>query len=125
LTADDEESRKKWGPRLTRALAPVHRDHPDYWRTRPSDHSAEGLFVGGPAGEHCAIAPLVYFTFCAVSAPTPDGERRAYVVAKARRAERMRADGIDPAPRPRTVWNGGQFMKPAKPANSGRKKKAA
>jgi len=124
VNTDDAEFRRKWGPRPTRTLA-LHRDHPDYWRARPSDHSAEGLFVGGPAGEHCAIALLVYFTFCAVSAPTPEGERRRYVVNKARRATQLRALGIDPAPRPTVVWNGGRFTKPAKPANSGRKKKAA
>jgi len=106
-------------------MALLSRDSDDYWRTRPSDHSAEGLFVGGPAGEHCAIALLVYFTFCAVSAPTPEGERRRYVVTKARRAEHLRAQGIDPAPRPRLVTNGGRFVRPAKPANSGRKKKQA
>jgi hypothetical protein len=96
------------GQKVTPDLAPFTRDHPEYWRTRPSDHSIEGLFVDANEGEHCTLAELVGFTFCAISAATPDGERRRYVVNKSR-----------------SVSNGGRYSRPVKPANSGRKRKAA
>jgi hypothetical protein len=96
------------GPRITAHLAPLTRDHDDYWHRRPSDHSAEGLFVGATEGEHCTLDALIGYTFCTISAPTPEGERRRHVVNKSRR-----------------VSNGGRFGRPVKPANSGRKRKAA
>ena len=96
------------GPRVLTAIAPLTREDETYWHHRPSDHSAEGLFVGGPEGETCILESLMGYTFCEVSAPTPEGERRRHVVNKSRR-----------------VSNGGRFGRPVKPANSGRKRKAA
>jgi hypothetical protein len=96
------------GLRITATLSPFTRDEDEYWRTRPSDHMDEGLFASATEGDHCAIGDLVGYTFCTISAPTPEGERRRHVVNKSRR-----------------VSNGGRYGRPVKPANSGRKRKAA
>jgi hypothetical protein len=97
-------------PRLTREMSPYTREHPDYWRNRPSDHSVEGLLVAGPEGDGGAIGALVPYTHCAITAPTPEGQRRAYVVQKARQSQHS---------------GYGLYGRPRKPANSGRKRKAA
>lgn len=33
---------------MTNAICPVTRDHPEYWKLSPADHSERGFFVGGP-----------------------------------------------------------------------------
>lgn len=95
-------------PKLTSEMSPYTREHPEYWRQRPSDHSAEGLLVGATEGDACPLGPMSTFTYCAISAPTPENERKQYVTYKGR--ER----------------SGHPFYaRPLKPANSGRKSKAA
>ena len=96
------------GKRITGAMSPFTRDDERYWHHRPSDHSTEGLFAAATEGEHCTLDALIGFTFCPITAPTPEGERRRHVVNRSRR-----------------VSNGGRFSRPVKPANSGRKRKAA
>jgi hypothetical protein len=96
------------GKKITATLSPYTRDEPEYWRHAPSDHTVEGLFASATDGDGCSLADLIPFTFCTISAPTPEGERRRHVVNRSRR-----------------VSNGGRFSRPAKPANSGRKRRAA
>jgi hypothetical protein len=96
------------GKRITADLSPFTRDEPEYWRNAPSDHTVEGLFASATDGDGCSLAKMIAFTFCTLSAPTPEGERRRHVVNRSRR-----------------VSNGGRFSRPAKPANSGRKRRAA
>lgn len=102
---------KEDGPRIVLGALSPPRDHPLY--RRPADHNVAGLFIGGPAGEPCVLAFLVYFTHCAISAPTPENQRLQYVRYKGRAVEGRR------------VTNGGRYTRPVKPATSGRKKKAA
>lgn len=94
-------------PKLMPEMSPYTRDHPEYWRQRPSDHSVEGLLVGGNEGDACSLGDLIPYTHCAVSASTPENERKQYVTYKGR--ER----------------SGHPFYsRPLKPANSGRRKAA-
>ena len=83
-------------------------------------HNQQGLYVHGPAGIRCALAVLVYFTYCAVSAATPENERKQRVTYRGRDAQRRLTDGEEPPMR-----MVGRFLCPAKPATSGRKRKAA
>jgi hypothetical protein len=96
------------GKTITADLSPFTRDEPEYWRNPPSDHTVEGLFASATEGDGCSLAELIPFTFCTLSAPTPEGERRRHVVNTSRR-----------------VSNGGRYSRPVKPANSGRKRRAA
>jgi hypothetical protein len=96
------------GRTITEHLSPFTRDEEAYWHHRPSDHAVEGLFADATEGENCTLADLIAYTFCTISAPTPEGERRRHVVNRSR-----------------TVTNGGRYSRPVKPANSGRKRKAA
>ena len=88
-----------------------HRDSPQYpWNARPDDHSIVGLFLYGPQGETNPLALLIAFTYCAISAATPENERKQLVQYRARRA----------------VQSGfGLYGRPTKPASSGRKRKVA
>lgn len=140
------------GPPVEAALSAFNRDADEYWHRRPSDHGVTGLFKGGPEPEHCAIAGLIPYTHCAVSASTPEGERKRVVTTRSnatlKRARDWRDDARYPCnphdenaelyidvllvageplstPRPRMVTTGGRFGRPAKPANSGRKRKVA
>lgn len=99
-----------------------HRDSPDYpWHHRPEDHNQRGLYVEGPSGEPSPLGQMQGETHCRISAPTPDGERRRKVVYRSRaEIERDEAE-LERQLRPRMV-RVGRFLKPAKPANSGRKK---
>lgn len=113
--------------RLTRTLAPP-RDSAEYrWGFRPADHTEAGLLIGGPDAESCTLAELVYFTFCRISASTPENERLQYVRYKGRKAglDAEELPEYSPFCAPRHVTNGGRFRRPVKPANSGRKRKAA
>ena len=93
---------------------PVSRDNAAYpWGHRPDGHNAQGLFAEGPQGEHCAIATLVYFTFCRITAASPDGERKRRVTYKGREA------------RARQIRIGGYLVSSAKRPNSGRKRRVA
>lgn len=111
-------------------------------------YDAAGLYIFGPRGPICVLALLVYYTFCVTSSATPDGQRRERVAGKAqdalRAARRWRDDpkGInwrdvhadhhaavlrcagEPVEDRRFAYVG-RFTGPRKPANSGRRKKAA
>ena len=104
------------------------RDSPEYpWHARPEDHNEVGLYVDGPQGERNPLAKEQGDTFCRVTASSPEGERRRRVRYRGRDAElRQQLEQADESvepPTPRMVRIG-QFWRPAKPANSGRKKKA-
>ena len=86
-----------------------------------SEYDTQGLYVYGPRGPVCALAFLIAFTWCAISAPTPEGERKRTVTYKGRRMQELREDGLV---EPRTTWLG-RFPGPTKSPNSGRRKKAA
>lgn len=111
---------------------------------------AQGLYRYGPRGPFCVLAILLAYSFCAITeSATPDGERRQRVDGKAkdslRAARRWRDDfACDPYDddaeyyalvleiagepverRSRVSWNGGRYNRPVRPANSGRRKKAA
>lgn len=102
---------------------PPDRDSPDYdWHARPRDHNALGLYVDGPKGEGSPLAKLQGETFCRVSAPTPEGERRRKVVLRSRREQERDEAWLERQQQPRLVRIG-DFWKPARPANSGRKRK--
>jgi len=95
-----------------------------------SEYRSDGLYAFGPASMRCALAFLVYFTFCAVSAATPEGERRRRVVEagrdEIRKRERDQSLGLDYEPVRPQIRSGHPFYaRPLKPATSGRKKKAA
>jgi hypothetical protein len=96
----------------------VSRDDPRYpWNHRPADHNWVGLFVGGPEGEHNPLADLQAYTFCPITAATPENERKQLVMYRARNAERR-------GPTQRFAYVGA-FVGARKPANSGRKRRAA
>lgn len=100
----------------------VSRDDPAYpWHHRPADHDQAGLFIGGPKGEANPLAALQAYTHCPITAPTPENERKQRIAYRAREAETREPD--DEADRP--MIRVGRFVYPRKPANSGRKKKAA
>lgn len=96
------------GPKVTDYMSRFTREDDRYWKNPPSDHYDEGLFASATEGENDTLAGLIGYGHCPISAPTPEGERRRHVVNKSRR-----------------VSNGGRFGRPVKPANSGRKKRAA
>jgi hypothetical protein len=98
--------------RITPTISPYTRDDPEYWLNVPSDHSVEGLFVDATKGDNCNLAKLINFTFCVDASATADGRRKRYVTDKGREAQRQ-------------VSNGGRYSRPVKPANSGRKRRAA
>jgi hypothetical protein len=107
------------GPRLVLGSPlPLHRESPRY--RRPADHNQVGLLVGGPEGEREVLAPHVYFTHCAVSAATPENQRLRQVRTEGRVQAGFIAAGLRPE---RMVTNGGKFWRPAKPANSGRRRR--
>jgi hypothetical protein len=89
----------------------------------PADHNAAGLYRFGPHGDDNPLARLLAYQHCAISASAPDAERLQRVRYKGRAAVE-RGDIEEPIIRaPKMVLIGG-YWKPAKPANSGRKKKA-
>jgi len=73
-------------------------------------YRADGLYLFGPVGTHCALAVLIYFTHCAVTASSPEGERRQRVVYKGREAQRRSGYSL--------------YGRPTKPATSGRRRAA-
>ena len=108
------------GPPLLAALCTSGRDDPKYrWRR---DHGPDGLLVGGPKGEQNPLQRLQSYTFCAVTASTPDAERKQQVTYKGRVKAELRADHDYEPPRFAYV---GKFTGPRKPATSGRRKQAA
>ena len=107
---------------------PPSRDTAAYdWGHRPADHNEKGLYADGPAGERNSLAPIQGETFCRVTASSPEGERKQRVTYRGREAARRQQleepDEPPPPPKPRMVLIG-RFWRPAKPAASGRKKKA-
>ena len=133
------------GPPLSAGLCRLSRDDARYWQRRlPRDHDDDGVLHGGPNAEDCVLEPHVGFTYCAVSAPTPDNTRKQEVtyrgrkIAEARDWQRNGADPNDPkarlyeailesiAPQRHTQHSGyGLYGRPRKPAASGRRKKSA
>ena len=109
-------------PLITAALSAFTRDDPRYRRL--PDHDANGLFHGGPEGERDALVQLVGYQHCAVSASTPENERRQHVVYRARKAVEQQEyeQAANPTP-PRSGY--GLYGRPRKPAASGRRKKVA
>jgi hypothetical protein len=110
------------GPPLLAALCASGRDEPNY-RHR-SDHGPDGLLLGGPKGEANPLQRLIGFTFCVAEAPSPDAERKQLVTYRGRESARHRADDPEWQPAQRFGYVG-KFTAPRKPANSGRKRKAA
>jgi hypothetical protein len=110
------------GPPLLAALCASGRDEPTY-RHR-SDHGPDGLLLGGPKGESNPLQRMQGFTFCTLTAATPDAERKQRVTYKGRESERHRANDPEWQPVNRFAYVGG-FIGARKPANSGRKRKAA
>jgi hypothetical protein len=109
------------GPRLVLGgRLPPHREDPDY--RRPADHTPAGLLVGGPEGDEDNLGPHQYFTYCVISAATPENARLRQVRTEGRVQAEFIAAGLK---EPTMVTNGGRFWRPAKPANSGRKRKVA
>lgn len=89
----------------------------------------DGLYFFGPKGPISVLALLIAFTFCNSERTVPENARRQRVAYRGRRMKELRNDGlIEDEPRP---WLGprygyvGKFNLPRKPANSGRKRKAA
>ena len=103
---------------------PPHRDSPDYdWHARPNDHNARGLYVEGPNGEASPLGQMQGETHCRITAATPEVERRRKIVLRSRREQERDEAALERQLQPRMVRIG-NFWKPARPANSGRKKKA-
>lgn len=89
----------------------------------------DGTYHFGPKGPICVLALLIAFTFCASERAIPENERRQRVAYRGRRMRELRDEGlVTDEPKP---WVGprygyvGKFNLPRKPANSGRRKKAA
>lgn len=142
---DEQERRRKWGPRVTAALCASTRDEPGY--RNPGDHGPDGLFVGGPIGEQCVLAMLIGFIFCTDHGSMPDAARQQSVTYRGRKLQRQAIawrddDGADPddpnaalyaavlrvmagESRPMGASNGGGYARPKKPLSSGRKRKVA
>jgi hypothetical protein len=110
------------GPPLLAALCASGRDEPDY-RHR-SDHGPDGLLLGGPKGESNPLQRMQGFTFCTLTAATPDAERTLRVTYRGRESAQHRANDPEWQPVNRFAYVG-KFTAPRKPANSGRKRKAA
>jgi hypothetical protein len=99
------------GPPLTAALCRFSREDERYWQhDLPRDHGVDGVLLGGPEAEGSILDDVTGFTFCAISASTPENARRQHVTNKGRHAN---PSGY------------GLYGRPRKPATSGRKRKAA
>jgi hypothetical protein len=65
------------GPPLTAALCRFSREDERYWQhDLPRDHGVDGVLLGGPEAEGSILDDVTGFTFCAISASTPENARR-------------------------------------------------
>lgn len=103
---------------------PPDRDSPDYdWRARPNDHNQQGLYADGPQGEHNPLGKMQSETHCRISAATPEGERKRKVVYRSRAEMERDQAWLERQLQPRMIRIG-NYLRPARPANSGRRRKA-
>lgn len=87
-----------------------------------------GLYVFGPAGMRCVLAMLIADSLVRVFGTTAEGERRAKVRNNAARLQNTYTpDELREMERERRQSRSGYglYGRPAKPATSGRKRKAA